>query len=110
MIFQKNFFENKEYELWRIDLKEVLYVSNYLCRFLDIFSWYVGVALTVSPFCLVLVGKYFNVHDSIQREVDKRDAFMAKHNFRWNEVSDSYDPTNGTNIELYEKGQKWKLN
>lgn len=83
------------------------YVSNYLEVFFRyFFVIYVGVALTVSPFCLVLVGKYFNVHDSIQREVDKRDAFMAKHNFRWNEISDSYDPTNGTNIELYQKGQK----
>lgn len=69
------------------------------------FRWfaiiYVAISLTVSPLCLVLVGKYFNVHDSIQREVDKRDAFMAKQNFRWNDVSNTYEPTNGTNIELY---------
>ena len=69
------------------------------------FRWfviiYVAIALTFSPFCLVLIGKYFNVHDSIQREVDKRDTFMAKQNFRWNDVSNTYEPTNGTNIELY---------
>ena len=69
------------------------------------FRWfviiYVAIALTFSPFCLVLVGKYFNVHDSIQREVDKRDIFMAKQNFRWNDVSNTYEPTNGINIELY---------
>ena len=80
------------------------HVSNNLEIFFRyFFVIYVAISLTVSPFCLVLVGKYFNVHDSIQREVDKRDAFMSKHNFRWNESSNSYDPTNGTNIELYER-------
>lgn len=78
------------------------YVSNNLELFFRyFFVIYVAISLTISPFCLVLVGKYFNVHDSIQREVDKRDTFMAKQNFRWNDVSNTYEPTNGTDIELY---------